>query len=33
MRKGYARADRALVWGASDGPLRAAAVLARERED
>lgn len=30
MRRGYARADRALVWGSSDGPLRAAAVVAME---
>lgn len=30
MRKRYARANRALVWGASDGPLRAAAILTRE---
>ena len=30
MTKGYARADRALVWGASDGPLRAAAILSLE---
>jgi len=30
MRKGYAGADRALVWGASDGPLRAAAILSVE---
>ncbi len=30
MRKGYARADRVLVWGASDGPLRAAAILSLE---
>jgi 3-oxoacyl-[acyl-carrier-protein] synthase-1 len=29
MRKRHARADRALVWGASDGPLRAAAILTR----
>jgi 3-oxoacyl-[acyl-carrier-protein] synthase-1 len=27
MARGYAGSDRALVWGASDGPLRAAAVL------
>lgn len=27
LRKGYARSEFALVWGASDGPLRAAAVL------
>lgn len=32
LRAGYAHAERALVWGASDGPLRAAAMLARERE-
>lgn len=30
MRKGYARADRALVWGASDEVLRAAVILAAE---
>jgi len=30
MRKGYARASQALVWGASDGPLRAAAILSTE---
>jgi 3-oxoacyl-[acyl-carrier-protein] synthase I len=30
MRKGYARAGRALVWGASDGPLRGAAILSVE---
>ena len=28
MRKGYARIDHALVWGGSDGALRAAALLA-----
>jgi 3-oxoacyl-[acyl-carrier-protein] synthase-1 len=28
IRKGYARSDRALVWGASDGVLRAAVTLA-----
>ncbi len=33
LRKGYARAGRALVWGASDGALRAAAVLALDEED
>jgi 3-oxoacyl-[acyl-carrier-protein] synthase-1 len=27
LREGHARASRALVWGASDGPLRAAAIL------
>jgi 3-oxoacyl-[acyl-carrier-protein] synthase-1 len=27
LRKGYARTDSALVWGGSDGPLRAAALL------
>jgi 3-oxoacyl-[acyl-carrier-protein] synthase-1 len=27
LRKGYARSHRALLWGASDGPLRAALVL------
>jgi len=26
--KGYASAERTLVWGASEGPARAAAVLA-----
>lgn len=30
MRKGYAQAAQALVWGASDGPLRAAAILSAE---
>jgi 3-oxoacyl-[acyl-carrier-protein] synthase-1 len=30
LRNGYARAERALVWGASDGPLRAAAILSLE---
>jgi 3-oxoacyl-[acyl-carrier-protein] synthase-1 len=30
MRGGHARTDRALVWGASDGPLRAAVILSRE---
>ena len=30
VTKGYAGADRALVWGASDGPLRAAAILSVE---
>jgi 3-oxoacyl-[acyl-carrier-protein] synthase-1 len=30
MEKGYARAEQALVWGASDGPLRAAAILSLE---
>ena len=29
MRKGYANSDRALIWGASDGRLRAAVILER----
>ena len=29
MRKGSANSDRALVWGASDGRLRAAVILER----
>lgn len=33
MRKGYARTRQALVWGASDGPLRAGVVLSGRQED
>jgi 3-oxoacyl-[acyl-carrier-protein] synthase-1 len=33
MRKGYAKADRALIWGASNGPLRTTAILSREWEN
>jgi hypothetical protein len=28
LAKGYAGADRVLVWGSSDGPARAAALFA-----
>lgn len=32
MQKGYALSDHTLVWGASDGPLRAAAMLVHETD-
>jgi 3-oxoacyl-[acyl-carrier-protein] synthase-1 len=32
LHRGYARSQRALLWGASDGPLRAAVVLGVEED-